>query len=134
MLQSESGEDTHYIRIVREIEVDGLVQGEGYSVVVERGVDLRARVAEGVVLEAGERFLDVAYTDCATCGGLKGTTAGEVKVEGVFEADPLVVGEEVAEGGVAVGDLLLLVELVGRRAQDLRFHRDTWFERRRCPQ
>jgi hypothetical protein len=119
---------------VREIEVDGLVQGEGYSVVVERGVDLRARVAEGVVLEAGERFLDVAYTDCATCGRLKGTTAGEVKVEGVFEADPLVVGEEVAEGGVAVGDLLLLVELVGRRAQDLRFHRDTWFERRRCPQ
>jgi hypothetical protein len=104
---------------VREIEVDGLVQGEGYSVVVECYVDLAARVAQSVVLEAGERFLDVAYADCATCGRLEGGAAGEVEVEGIFEADPFVVGEEVAEGGIAVGDLLLLVELVGREGGGL---------------
>jgi len=69
---------------------------------------LAARVAQGMVVQTGEHFLHVADADCSSSGGLEGGTAGEIEVEAVFEVLPFFVGEEAAEGRVAVGDLLSL--------------------------
>ncbi len=91
-------QDAHDIRIMREVKIQTLVQGEGDRVVVERGVDLAARVPERVVLQPGERFLHVPDADGAAGGRCEGGAAGEVEVEAVFEAFPLGIGEEVAEG------------------------------------
>lgn len=57
-----------------------------------------------MVCQAGEDFFDVADADGAAGGGLEVVVACEGEVEGVFEAEPFGVGEEVAEGGVAEGD------------------------------
>jgi hypothetical protein len=47
--------------------------------------------------------LHVAYTYCATGGGLEAIAAGELDVDAVFVALPLLVGEEAAEVGEAEG-------------------------------
>lgn len=60
--EAESGQDGDDIGVVAEVEVEGLVKREGRRVGVERGVDLRARVAQSMVLEAGDDFLLVANT------------------------------------------------------------------------
>jgi hypothetical protein len=47
--ESESCQDRHDICIVTEIKVQGLVERESFSVVIECSVNLRARVSESVV-------------------------------------------------------------------------------------
>lgn len=63
--EAKSCEDGYDIGVVGEVEVEGLVEREGLGIVVEGGVDLGARVAEGVVFEAGHDFLLVADADCS---------------------------------------------------------------------
>lgn len=45
---------------MREVEVEALVEREGGRTTVQRNIDLRARVAECVVLEPRDDFLLVA--------------------------------------------------------------------------
>ena len=65
---------------------------------------MRCGRGEGVVCEAGEDFLDVAYAYCAAGGGLEVVISGEGEVDAVFKIEPFLVGEEGAEGGVAESD------------------------------
>jgi hypothetical protein len=104
--ESERGDDGHDVRVVREIEIQGLIQREGTGLGVEGRVGLRGpwwKVVE-VVCEPGTQFLDIAYSDCAAGGGAEATVAVEEQVDAVFEALPFREGEELAPFGVAVGD------------------------------
>jgi hypothetical protein len=60
-----------------------------------------------MVLEARDDLLHIAYADCAAGGRLEGRAASEKEVPGVLEVNPFFIGEKVAEGTVAVGDLAL---------------------------
>lgn len=51
-----------------EVEVETLVEGEGFGVVIEGDVDLGARIAERVVLEPGDYFLLITDADSALYG------------------------------------------------------------------
>lgn len=82
--QAKGGQDGDDVGVVTEVKVEGLVQGKGLHVRVERGVDLRARVAEGVVFEAGNDFLLVADADGASGLGLPAAIAGEEEVYGLL--------------------------------------------------
>jgi hypothetical protein len=58
--EAKSDENADDVRIVTEIEVDVLVNGEGGRVVVERHVNLGGGLDDDMVLHACEDFLDVA--------------------------------------------------------------------------
>lgn len=121
--EAKSDQDAEDAGVVAEIEVEGLVGGEGECVVVEGGVDLGEGRADNVVLHAGEDFADVAClmgwldvvclgrergrgrgkgkrrptnADCTTDGRGKAGAGLEGDVEGVFVAFPFFVGEETA--------------------------------------
>lgn len=113
LCEAERGEDTRDIGVVAEVKVEGLVQGESDGVVVEGDVILAGDGCDGVVGQAGEDFLDVADADGAAGGGLEVVVAGEVKVDGVFEVEPFLVGEEGAPGRVAEGDGFVGAEGLG---------------------
>lgn len=57
-----------------------------------------------MVLEPGHDFLLVADADGPSDGRAERVAAVEGQVDGVAEADPFFVGEQVAEAAVAVGD------------------------------
>lgn len=111
--EAEGREDAHDVGVVGEVEVEALVGGEGGRVVVKGEVDLGSWRGDHVVLEAGEDFLDVADTNCASGGALEGVVAGEADVYRVLVAFPLFVSEEITEGGVAEGDSFVGTEGLG---------------------
>lgn len=90
--EAKGRQDGDDVGVVAKIQVEGLVEREGRRVGVERGVDLRARVAEGMVLETGKDFLLVADTDSATCLGLPAAVAGEEEIYRFFKIFLLVRG------------------------------------------
>ena len=103
---AEGGEDGHDVGVVGEVEVEGLVEGEGGVHLVEGCVDVggaRGEVVE-VIGEAGVEFFDVADADAAAAGGGEAVVAVELEVDGIFEALPFGVGEEIAPFAVAKGD------------------------------
>jgi len=102
--EAEGGQDAHDVRVVGEVEVEGLVYWERRGVVIERDVDLRNRLSEDVVLEASNNLLYVADTDSAASGRLEGVVTSEADVDAVLVTLPLLVREEIAEGGVAKSD------------------------------
>ena len=61
--QAEGGEDRDDVGIVCKVKVDALVERERFGAAVERHVDLRARVAERVVLQTSNDLLLIADTD-----------------------------------------------------------------------
>lgn len=51
--KAKGGVDSGHIRVVREIEVEGLVEGEGDGIVVESDIVLCGGRRYGVVCQAG---------------------------------------------------------------------------------
>lgn len=81
LLETKSGENRHNVRIMGEIEVDGLVQGKGSGVVIQSRVDLRPGIAQGVVLETSNYFLDVPNSNGAASRRGERVSPGKVKVD-----------------------------------------------------
>lgn len=120
LAQAKRSQDRHDVGVVRKVKVQRLVERERLGAAVERRVDLRAGVAERVVLEACENFLLVAEAD----GSLKdvsvshvsdlrgretyadraveGIRRGKGEVDRVPKARPLLVRKQVAELAEAV--------------------------------
>lgn len=59
---------------------------------------------ENMLLQTSEKLLYIGNADRAACWRLKIVIPGERKVNGVFEAEPFLIVEEVAEGRVAESD------------------------------
>ncbi len=66
-----------------------------------------------MVGEAGVEFFDVADANAATGGRGEAVVAVELEVDGVFEALPFFVGEEVAPFGISEGYGLVWAESLG---------------------
>ena len=66
--EAKGCEDGHDIRVMREIEVQCLVQWECRRVIVERNIDLSRWLRDQVVLQTSNELLDVANTDSTTGG------------------------------------------------------------------
>lgn len=107
MSEAESGENACNVGIMGEVEVEGLIEGKGHSIVIEGDIILSSGARDCVVGQAREDFFNVADADCAACRRLEVVVACEVKVNGVFKALPFGVGEEIAEGAVSIGHCLI---------------------------
>lgn len=59
LFESKGSQNRHHVSVMTEIKVQALIQGECDRVVVERGVDLRSRVAKSVVLKTCYNLLDI---------------------------------------------------------------------------
>lgn len=62
--ETECSEDGNDVGVVGKVKVETLVKGESLRVVIQGDVDLRARVAEGMVLQPCKNFLLIANTNC----------------------------------------------------------------------
>ena len=58
--QAKRREDGHYVGIMAKIKIQTLVEWKGDGVIVECGVDLRARVTQSVVFKSSYDFLYIA--------------------------------------------------------------------------
>lgn len=65
LTETERSEDGNDVGVVGKVKVETLVKGESLCVVIQGDVDLRARVAEGMVLQPSEDFLLIANADCS---------------------------------------------------------------------
>ena len=104
LFQTQSGDDGHDVRVVAEVEVEGLVENEGAVHFVQGSIDLCTswgQVVE-VALETGVDLFDVGYTGGTPCGGCKTIVAVELHVDAVLEALPFGIAEEVAEFRVPI--------------------------------
>jgi hypothetical protein len=91
---------------MREIKVQALIQRKGDRIIVQCRVDLRTGIPQGVVVQSGKDFLNVAYPYCTARGRAKGIRTIPRKVNGVPEVYPLVVCEEITESAVAISNLV----------------------------
>lgn len=103
--EGEGRENGLYVCVVGKVKVERLVEGKGLLGRVEGCVDLRARVAQRVILEPCNDFLYVAEANSTPCWRLEAREAGEEEIIGVLEILPLGVCEQRAEITVAKGNL-----------------------------
>lgn len=64
LTETECSEDGNDVGVVGKVKVEALVKGESLRVVIQGDVDLRARVAEGMVLQSSKDFLLIANANC----------------------------------------------------------------------
>ena len=104
LFEAEGGEDGDHGCVVREVEVEGLVEGEDGGVGVFGDVVGSVWGGDEVVLQPSHDFLLVSDSEGAGGGRVEGEGASIREVDGVFETFPFFVGEEGAPSGVTEGD------------------------------
>lgn len=92
--------------LVRRIDIKVLVKRERDRVIVEGRIRARPVFLDGCVREPCEKLDDVPSAQSARSRRTRAVAVVEVEVKGVFEALPLGLSEEAAEGGVAEGNCL----------------------------
>ena len=60
-----------------------------------------------MILEASYDLLHISDANCSSSWALEAISAGKIEVNGVFEVNPFLVGEEITEGAVPVRNLSL---------------------------
>lgn len=65
LTQTKCCQDRDNVGVVRKVKVETLIKRKGLEAVVESDVDLRARVTESVILEAGHDLLLIAEANSA---------------------------------------------------------------------